>query len=72
MLFWMPVHPIKENLMPKMTGHRYFAEAMKRYGVSHLFHMNTIIPPAMLEAGKIGNASIRAKRGWAPAAITGE
>ena len=25
--------------MPKMTGHRYFAEAMKGYGVSHLFYV---------------------------------
>jgi acetolactate synthase-1/2/3 large subunit len=40
--------------MPKMTGHRYFAEAMKGYGVSHLFYVNTIIPPAMNEIDKIG------------------
>ncbi len=40
--------------MPKMTGHRYFAEAMKGYGVSHLFYVNTVIPPAMVEIGKIG------------------
>ena len=40
--------------MPKMTGHRYFAEAMKGYGVSHLFYVNTIIPPAMLEVDKVG------------------
>jgi acetolactate synthase-1/2/3 large subunit len=40
--------------MPKMTGHRYFAEAMRGYGVSHLFYVNTIIPPAMLEIDKVG------------------
>ncbi len=40
--------------MPKMTGHRYFAEAMKGYGVSHLFYVNTIIPPAMVEVSKLG------------------
>ena len=40
--------------MSKMTGHRYFAEAMKGYGVSHLFYVNTIIPPAMVEIGKLG------------------
>ena len=40
--------------MAKMTGHRYFAEAMKGYGVSHLFYVNTIIPPAMVEIGKLG------------------
>ncbi len=41
--------------MPKMTGHRYFAEAMKGYDVSHLFYVNTIIPPAMNEIDKIGS-----------------
>jgi acetolactate synthase-1/2/3 large subunit len=40
--------------MQKMTGHRYFAEAMRGYGVSHLFYVNTIIPPAMLEIDKVG------------------
>ncbi len=40
--------------MAKMTGHRYFAEAMKGYGVSHLFYVNTVIPPAMNEIDKIG------------------
>ena len=40
--------------MPKMTGHRYFAEAMKGYGVSHLFYVNTILPPAMNEIDKVG------------------
>ena len=40
--------------MPKMTGHRFFAEAMRGYGVSHLFYVNTIIPPAMLEIDKVG------------------
>ncbi len=44
--------------MPKMTGHRYFAEAMKGYGVSHLFYVNTIIPPAMLEVSKIGSTKL--------------
>lgn len=40
--------------MSKMTGHRYFAEAMRGYGVTHLFYVNTIIPPAMLEVDKVG------------------
>ena len=40
--------------MAKMTGNRYFAEAMKGYGVTHLFYVNTIIPPAMIEIDKIG------------------
>jgi len=37
-----------------MTGNRYFAEAMKGYGVTHLFYVNTIVPPAMLEMDKVG------------------
>lgn len=40
--------------MPKMTGNRYFAEAMRGYGVSHLFYVNTILPPAMIEVDKVG------------------
>ncbi len=40
--------------MPKMTGHRYFAEAMRGYGVSHLFYVNTIVPPAMEEMASVG------------------
>ena len=40
--------------MPKMTGHRYFAEAMKGYGVSHLFYVNSIVGAAMQEMDKIG------------------
>ena len=28
--------------MAKMTGNRYFAEAMRGYGVSHLFYVNSI------------------------------
>ena len=44
----------KETPMPKMTGHRYFAEAMRGYGVTHLFYVNTIIPPAMDEIDKVG------------------
>src|SRR5256712_13825663 len=35
--------------MPKMTGDRYFAEAMRGYGVTHLFFVPTIILPAMAE-----------------------
>lgn len=40
--------------MSRMTGSRYFAEAMKGYGVTHLFYVNTIVPPAMLEMDKVG------------------
>jgi acetolactate synthase-1/2/3 large subunit len=40
--------------MPKMTGSRYFAEAMRGYGVSHLFYVNSIAGQAMQEAEKIG------------------
>ena len=40
--------------MPKMTGHRYFAEAMRGYGVTHLFYVNSVVGPAMLEMDKVG------------------
>jgi acetolactate synthase-1/2/3 large subunit len=37
-----------------MTGNRYFAEAMRGYGVSHLFYVNSVIGGAMREIEKIG------------------
>jgi acetolactate synthase-1/2/3 large subunit len=40
--------------MARMTGNRYFAEAMRGYGVTHLFYVNTVVPPAMDEMDKIG------------------
>ena len=40
--------------MPRMTGNRFFAEAMRGYGVTHLFYVNSIVPPAMLEMDKVG------------------
>jgi acetolactate synthase-1/2/3 large subunit len=40
--------------MAKMTGSRYFAEAMKGYGVSHLFYVPSVIGQAMDEIDKIG------------------
>ena len=40
--------------MPKMTGNRYFAEAMRGYGVSHLFYVNSIIGNAMKEVENVG------------------
>ena len=40
--------------MPKMTGNRYFAEAMRGYGVSHLFYVNSIIGNAMKEMESVG------------------
>ncbi len=35
--------------MPVMTGSKFFAEAMKGYGITHVFFMPTIIIPAMAE-----------------------
>lgn len=35
--------------MPVMTGSKFFAAAMKGYGVTHVFFMPTIIIPAMAE-----------------------
>ena len=40
--------------MPRMTGNRYFAEAMRGYGVTHLFYMNTILLQGMEDVGKAG------------------
>src|SRR3972149_3689449 len=40
--------------MAKMTGNRYFAEAMKAYGVSHLFFVPTIVIPALAEMEGMG------------------
>ena len=40
--------------MPKMTGNRYFAEAMRGYGVTHIFYVTTVVQPAMPEMDKVG------------------
>jgi acetolactate synthase I/II/III large subunit len=40
--------------MPKMTGSRYFAEAMRGYGVSHVFYVNSIARQAMDEMKNTG------------------
>jgi acetolactate synthase I/II/III large subunit len=40
--------------MPRMTGSRYFAEAMRGYGVTHIFYVNSIVREAMDEMSKVG------------------
>ena len=40
--------------MRRMNGHRFFAEAMQGYGVTHLFYVNSIVPKAMEEMDKVG------------------
>jgi acetolactate synthase I/II/III large subunit len=40
--------------MSRMSGHRFFAEAMQGYGVSHLFYVNSIVPKSMEEMDKVG------------------
>jgi len=37
-----------------MTGNRYFAEAMRGYGVTHLFYVNSIVGAAMKEMESVG------------------
>jgi len=37
-----------------MTGNRYFAEAMRGYGVTHLFYVNAIVVAAMKEMDTVG------------------
>ena len=38
--------------MTRMTGNRFFAEAMRAYGVSHLFFVPSILGGAMAEIVK--------------------
>ncbi|HKA43992.1 MAG TPA: thiamine pyrophosphate-binding protein [Burkholderiales bacterium] len=40
--------------MPRMTGSRFFAEAMRGYGVTHLFYVNSIARQAMDEMNNVG------------------
>jgi acetolactate synthase-1/2/3 large subunit len=40
--------------MPKMSGNRYFAEAMRGYGVTHLFYVNSVVGAAMQEMDNVG------------------
>ena len=35
--------------MPRMTGNRYFAEAVRAHGITHVFFVPTIMIPAMAE-----------------------
>ena len=40
--------------MRKMSGNRYFAEAMRGYGVTHLFYVNSVVGAAMQEMDAVG------------------
>src|SRR5256884_2103259 len=40
--------------MPRMTGNRYFAEAVHAYGTTHVFFVPTIMLPAMAEMEDMG------------------
>ena len=40
--------------MPRMTGNRYFAEAVHAYGITHVFFVPTIMLPAMAEMEDMG------------------
>src|SRR6478672_792080 len=40
--------------MPRMTGNRFFAEAMQGYGVTHLFFVPSIAGGAMIEMDNVG------------------
>src|SRR2546428_13587016 len=44
----------EESAMPRMTGNRYFAEAVHAYGTTHVFFVPTIMLPAMAEMEDIG------------------
>ena len=45
--------------MTKMTGAQYLAKAVHGYGLSHIFYMPYIMPPAILEMGKLGVTAIQ-------------
>jgi acetolactate synthase I/II/III large subunit len=40
--------------MAQMTGNRFFAEAMRGYGITHIFYVNTILPKAMHDVDQLG------------------
>ncbi len=40
--------------MARMSGNRYFAEAMRGYGVSHIFYVNSVVGAAMQEMDRVG------------------
>ena len=40
--------------MPRMTGNRFFAEAMKAHGVTHLFYVPSVLGNALKEMEAIG------------------
>ena len=40
--------------MPRMTGNRYFAEAMRAHGVTHLFYVPSVLGNALKEMDAIG------------------
>ena len=42
-----------------MTGDRYLAETIHAYGLTHIFYMPYIMPPAILEMGKLGVTAIQ-------------
>ena len=45
--------------MPRITGARYIAETVHGYGLTHIFYMPYIMPPAILEMGKLGITAIQ-------------
>jgi acetolactate synthase-1/2/3 large subunit len=44
--------------MATMTGHQYFAQAMKAYGITHVFFVPTILTEAQAEMGDLGIVSV--------------
>lgn len=44
--------------MPEMSGSKYFAEAMKGYGLSHVFFVPTIVTPALAEMDRLGVTAV--------------
>ncbi len=45
--------------MTTLTGARYLAKAVHGYGLTHIFYMPYVMPPAILEMGKLGVTAIQ-------------
>ena len=41
--------------MTKTTGARYLAQAVHGYGLTHIFYMPYVMPPAILEMDNLGD-----------------
>lgn len=57
--------------MPKLTGARFIDETVHGDGLTHIFYMPCIMPPAMLEMGKLDVTAIQSHGKKAAAYMAG-